>query len=40
QSGRNAEALDVYRRCREILSITLGVQPSAGTQAVYRSLCL
>jgi DNA-binding SARP family transcriptional activator len=38
QSGRNAEALDVYRRCREILSITLGVQPSAGTQAVYRSL--
>lgn len=38
QSGRNAEALDVYRRCREILSITLGVQPSADTQAVYRSL--
>jgi LuxR family transcriptional regulator, maltose regulon positive regulatory protein len=38
QSGRIAEALDAYRRCRDILSITLGLQPSAETQAVYRSL--
>ncbi len=38
QSGRIAEALDAYRHCRDILSITLGVQPSAETQAIYRSL--
>jgi len=38
RSGRTAEALDGYRRCRDILSITLGVQPSAETQAIYRSL--
>ena len=36
--GRVAEALDAYRRCRDILSITLGVAPSAATQAVYRAL--
>jgi two-component SAPR family response regulator len=36
--GRIAEALDVYRRCRDLLSITLGVEPSAPTQALYRSL--
>lgn len=38
QSGRIAEALSIYRRCRDILSITLGVQPCAETQGVYRSL--
>jgi DNA-binding SARP family transcriptional activator len=36
--GRRAEALDAYRRCREILSVTLGVEPSASTQALYRAL--
>jgi two-component SAPR family response regulator len=36
--GRVAEALDAYRRCRDILSVTLGVQPSDGTQALYRSV--
>ena len=36
--GRIAEALDAYRRCRDLLSITLGVQPSAATQAAYRAL--
>jgi DNA-binding SARP family transcriptional activator len=36
--GRLAEALDAYRRCRDLLSITLGVEPSASTQALYRSL--
>ena len=35
---RIAEALDAYRRCRDLLSITLGVQPSAATQAAYRAL--
>jgi DNA-binding SARP family transcriptional activator len=36
--ARIAEALDAYRHCRELLSVTLGIQPSAATQSVYRSL--
>jgi len=36
--GDHAEALRVYRRCRELLSVVLGVQPTAETQAVYRRL--
>jgi DNA-binding SARP family transcriptional activator len=35
---RIAEALDAYRHCRDLISITLGVAPSPATQAVYRSL--
>lgn len=35
---RFAEALDAYRRCRDLFSITLGIAPSPATQAVYRSL--
>jgi DNA-binding SARP family transcriptional activator len=36
--GDHAEALRVYRRWRERLSIVLGVQPTAETQAVYEGL--
>jgi DNA-binding SARP family transcriptional activator len=36
--GRIAEALDTYRRFRDLLSITLGVVPAPATEAVYRSL--
>jgi DNA-binding SARP family transcriptional activator len=36
--GNYAEALRVFRRCRELLSIVLSVQPGAQTQAVYQSL--
>jgi LuxR family maltose regulon positive regulatory protein len=36
--GESAEALNTYRRCRDMLSIVLGVQPCAETQALYRSL--
>ena len=36
--GKHAEALKVFRRCRELLSIVLSVQPGAQTQAVYQSL--
>jgi DNA-binding SARP family transcriptional activator len=36
--GRNAEAVSVYRRCRKALSSHLGVDPSRGTEAIYRSL--
>ncbi len=32
QMGEHAEALCVYRRCRELLSIVLGVAPSARTE--------
>ncbi|HET7403616.1 MAG TPA: BTAD domain-containing putative transcriptional regulator, partial [Usitatibacter sp.] len=36
--GRVPEALEAYRRCRQLLSVALGVQPSAETQALYRVL--
>jgi DNA-binding SARP family transcriptional activator len=32
--GQNAEALNAYRRCRELLSIVLGLKPSARTDAL------
>jgi DNA-binding SARP family transcriptional activator len=38
EMGDHAEALRVYRRCRELVSIVLGVQPTAETQAVYQGL--
>jgi DNA-binding response OmpR family regulator len=36
--GENAEALQVYRRCRDMLSIVLSVAPSADTEAVRATL--
>ncbi len=36
--GEPAEALRVYRRCREMLSIVLGVEPSAETERLRESL--
>jgi ATP/maltotriose-dependent transcriptional regulator MalT/DNA-binding SARP family transcriptional activator len=36
--GRKAEALETYRRCRQMLSAVLGVQPSAETESAHRSL--
>jgi two-component SAPR family response regulator len=36
--GDHAEALRVYRRCRELLSVVLSVQPTGETQAIYESL--
>jgi LuxR family transcriptional regulator, maltose regulon positive regulatory protein len=38
QRGEHAEALNVYRRCRELLSIVLGARPSPQTQKLYDSL--
>ncbi|HJW33094.1 MAG TPA: bacterial transcriptional activator domain-containing protein, partial [Holophagaceae bacterium] len=32
--GEHARALMAYRRCRELLSIVLGVKPSARTEAL------
>lgn len=36
--GRRAEAIEVFRRCRQMLSVTLGVKPTETTEAVYRRL--
>jgi ATP/maltotriose-dependent transcriptional regulator MalT/DNA-binding SARP family transcriptional activator len=36
--GQRAEALAAYRRCRELLSVVLGLQPAAETQALYREI--
>jgi two-component SAPR family response regulator len=36
--GRVAEALATYRRCRHMLSVVLGVTPSAETEALRASL--
>ncbi len=36
--GEPAEAARVYRRCREMLSVQLGIPPSADTEALFRSL--
>jgi len=38
ERGDTAEALKVYRRCRELLSVVLGIQPSAETQALAQTL--
>ena len=35
---QSAGALEVYRRCRHLLSVVLGVKPSAETEAIYQSL--
>lgn len=36
--GEDAEALRVYRRCRDLLSVVMGVKPSAETEAVRATL--
>lgn len=38
ESGEKAEALNVYRRCREMLSIVLGTKPSPETDAIRATL--
>jgi len=36
--GRRAEAIETFRRCRQSLSIVLGIAPTAATDQVYREL--
>jgi LuxR family maltose regulon positive regulatory protein len=36
--GDHSEALQVYRRCRDLLMRVLGVQPNPKTQAIYNSV--
>jgi two-component SAPR family response regulator len=38
RAGDTAEALEVYRRCRHVLSVVLGVRPSPKTDALRASL--
>jgi len=38
QLDQKAKALSVYNRCRKKLSTALGIQPSAKTQSMYKSL--
>jgi len=37
-TGDQAEALNAFRRCRELLSIVLGIKPSAETDRLYREI--
>jgi ATP/maltotriose-dependent transcriptional regulator MalT/DNA-binding SARP family transcriptional activator len=36
--GDQAEALNAYRRCRELLSIVLGIKPSVETERLHREI--
>jgi DNA-binding SARP family transcriptional activator len=36
--GRRGEALEAFRRCRQMLSITLGAAPAPETESVYRDV--
>ena len=38
ENGEPAEGLNVYRRCRDMLSIVLGVKPSPETEAIRSTL--
>ena len=38
QLGRRAEAVLIYRRCKEVLSSVLGIDPSPETEAIFKSL--
>lgn len=38
QLGEHAEALVVFRRCRELLSVVLGLAPSPETERLYREI--
>jgi pentatricopeptide repeat protein len=36
--GRHADAMTVYRRLRQILSVTLGISPSRESEGLFRSV--
>jgi DNA-binding SARP family transcriptional activator len=38
EQGRRAEAIEAFRRCSQMLSVTLAIKPGAATEALYRSL--
>ena len=37
-TGDQAEAINAFRRCRELLSIVLGVKPSAETERLHQEI--
>jgi DNA-binding SARP family transcriptional activator len=37
-AGQQAEALNAFRRCRDLLSVVLGVRPSAETEGLQREI--
>jgi DNA-binding SARP family transcriptional activator len=37
-TGDRAEAMNAFRRCRELLSIVLSVKPSAETEQLFRDI--
>ena len=40
QLGQQAKAVAAYKRCRTMLSEVFGINPSAKTEEIYRTLCL
>lgn len=38
EQGESAEAINIYRRCRDMLSVVLNTRPSEETEAVRRSI--
>ncbi len=36
--GNNAKAVSVYNRCRDVLSVNLGIEPSEKTEEIYRAI--
>jgi LuxR family maltose regulon positive regulatory protein len=38
RAGHPAEALRVYRRCRQMLSLVLGISPSAETETLFQDI--
>jgi DNA-binding response OmpR family regulator len=38
EQGESAEAINIYRRCRDMLSIVLSTQPSEETEAIRRTI--
>jgi len=38
QLGRHANAIEIYKRCRKLLSMKMGIEPSARTKAIYERL--
>jgi len=36
--GQQTEAVKVYRRLQNVLSATLGIEPSPSTQAIFKKL--
>jgi DNA-binding SARP family transcriptional activator len=36
--GRSANAIEVYKRCKKLLSSRMGIEPSAKTKAIYKNI--